>query len=239
MNTIKVERNNTKMIAHRGLSALETENTHAAFIAAGNRSYYGIECDIHKTQDNFFVVIHDDNTKRVAPINYEIKDTKYEDLISLNLYHTDSLTPKSYLKIPTFEEYLDICIRYDKVGVIEFKNEFLEADIAKVIDIVKNKNYLDKVIFISFHLNNLINVRKLYPTLPLQLLTSEYKEQVLCDCLNYKLDLDILHSALNQELVQFLHQQKIQVNVWTVNDLEVAKRLISWNVDYITTNILE
>ena len=39
------------MIAHRGVSGLEKENTMPAFVAAGNRSYYGIETDIHKTAD--------------------------------------------------------------------------------------------------------------------------------------------------------------------------------------------
>ena len=33
------------MIAHRGVSGLELENTCAAFVAAGNRSYFGIETD--------------------------------------------------------------------------------------------------------------------------------------------------------------------------------------------------
>jgi glycerophosphoryl diester phosphodiesterase len=29
------------------------------------------------------------------------------------------------------------------------------------------------------------------------------------------------------------------VNVWTVNQVEDAKRLSDWGVDYITTNIIE
>jgi glycerophosphoryl diester phosphodiesterase len=38
MDTIKIAKNNVKMVAHRGLSAIELENTNAAFIAAANRS---------------------------------------------------------------------------------------------------------------------------------------------------------------------------------------------------------
>ena len=56
MNTIKINANNTKIIAHRGLSGIEKENTNAAFVAAGNRSYYGIETDVHKTLDGKYVV---------------------------------------------------------------------------------------------------------------------------------------------------------------------------------------
>ena len=61
MNTIKFEKGNTLVVAHRGLSGIEPENTNAAFIAAGNRSYYGIETDIYKTADGKFVVNHDGN----------------------------------------------------------------------------------------------------------------------------------------------------------------------------------
>ena len=49
MNTIKVDRKNTLMVAHRGVSGIEKENTCAAFVAAGNRSYYGVETDVHRT----------------------------------------------------------------------------------------------------------------------------------------------------------------------------------------------
>ena len=44
------------MIAHRGLSGLERENSMKAFVAAVNRSFYGTECDIHLTKDKIFVI---------------------------------------------------------------------------------------------------------------------------------------------------------------------------------------
>ena len=66
MDTVKISHGNTKMIAHRGLSGIEQENTNAAFVAAGNRSYYGIETDVHRTADGQYVIIHDDTTARVT-----------------------------------------------------------------------------------------------------------------------------------------------------------------------------
>lgn len=51
MDTIKIDRNNVRLIAHRGLIGLEKENTCAAFVAAGNReSIFGIETDVHHTR---------------------------------------------------------------------------------------------------------------------------------------------------------------------------------------------
>ena len=68
MDTCKLNGRKPKMIAHRGVSKLERENTCAAFIAAGNRSYFGIETDVHVTADGQYVIIHDDTTTRVAGV---------------------------------------------------------------------------------------------------------------------------------------------------------------------------
>ena len=66
MNTIKFDKKNVRVVAHRGLSGIEVENTNSAFVAAGNRSYWGIETDIYKTADGNFVIGHDDNYKRIS-----------------------------------------------------------------------------------------------------------------------------------------------------------------------------
>ena len=112
MNTIKIDKKNTRLIAHRGLSGLERENTSAAFIAAGNRSYYGMETDIHLTKDNVFVISHDSNTKRVSPFTQEIKDTNYNDLAKIDYYELESNVTKPYLKMPTLKEYLEISKKF-------------------------------------------------------------------------------------------------------------------------------
>ena len=66
MDTIKINKNSVKMVAHRGLSGLEIENTNPAFTLAGKHSYYGIETDIRRTVDGRFVICHDDNLNRIA-----------------------------------------------------------------------------------------------------------------------------------------------------------------------------
>ena len=66
MNTIKIDKKGVQLVAHRGCSGLERENTASSFVAAGNRSYWGIESDVHKTVDGKYVIIHDDTTGRVA-----------------------------------------------------------------------------------------------------------------------------------------------------------------------------
>ena len=86
MNTIPFEKKEkVKMIAHRGVSGLEFENTCAAFVAAGNRSYYGIETDIHRTKDGQYIVYHDDNLVRLLGDERVVEEMTFEELRKLRL----------------------------------------------------------------------------------------------------------------------------------------------------------
>ena len=90
MNTIKLDNKQIKVIAHRGVSGLERENTYPAFIAAGNRSYFGIETDIHVTKDNKFIVSHDDNIKRVSGVDLIIEESNYDEFLTYTVYRNGS-----------------------------------------------------------------------------------------------------------------------------------------------------
>lgn len=239
MNTIKIKKDKTKMIAHRGLSGLEKENTLAAFIAAGNKSYYGMECDIHKTKDGEYVVIHDYDTKRVATVEKIIKDQTYDELKEVFLNDIIDGFPKPHLIIPRLEDYIDISIKYEKVCIIEFKGLFSEADIKEVFSIIEAKNYLNNCVFISFTLENLLIIRNFSKKIKLQYLTSKYDNEILNILINNKLDLDINYNTLTKEIVDELKANDILINVWTVDNPIVATMLVNWGVDYITSNILE
>ena len=80
MNTIKIDNKQVLMIAHRGVSGLEIENTCPAFIAAAVKTYYGIETDVHVTKDGRYLICHDDNILRVTGVDMIIEESNYEDL---------------------------------------------------------------------------------------------------------------------------------------------------------------
>ena len=239
MNTIKIQKGNTKMVAHRGVSGLELENTCAAFVAAGNRSYEGVETDVHVTSDGKFIIIHDDNTGRVAVDAMVVEQTDYETLRALQLKQTDGML-RTDLHLPSLEEYLSICKHYDKVCVLELKNPMEEEAVKGIIETCKAVYSLDKMIFISFAFQNMLYIRKYAPDAEAQYLLAEEITQTHIDSLaEHKLDLDSHYLAMSEELVKRLHDRGIRVNCWTVDDPEIAQRLVSWGVAYITSNILE
>lgn len=243
MDTIKIEHGKVKMIAHRGVSGLELENTCAAFVAAGNRSYFGIETDIHKTADGKYIVIHDDKTGRVADQNIVVEESTYGQLRALQLHEKDG-SVRADLVMPDLHEYLAVCKRYGKVAVLELKNPFDKDAVAEVVAICKAQCGLENTVFISFFFQNMLYVKEAAPEAKAQYLMSSKTDLANRPDLVEKLvgnhiDVDVEHVMLTKELINQLHDNGLEVNCWTVDDPKRAEELASWGVDYITTNILE
>lgn len=239
------QKQQVKMIAHRGLSGLETENTCAAFVAAANRSYFGIETDVHRTADGKFVVFHDDNLKRMADVELIVEQTDFDTLREVALFSTRFYKPagekRHDQRIPTLSEYIGICKQYDKTAVLELKNHFEKQDIFKICEEIEAQGWLDRVIFISFDFENLVFVREKHPTQAVQFLTGEVKDfdALIAKLKAHKFDWDAYHQTMTKELVDTCHNAGIRVNVWTVDELVDAERLIDIGVDFITSDILE
>lgn len=238
-NTLRIDRKNALMVAHRGLSGLEKENTNMAFVAAANRSYYGIETDIHPTADGRFVCIHDGNVKRVGIDNIDVESTTFDTLRAITLCDVDGKKGRVELRIPTLEEYIRTCRDYGKVGVLEIKGKFSRENLEKVVELIKAEEYLDGIIFIAFDIENLVILRELLPEQPCQYLISEFPDDLIDTLLKHRLDLDIYYPALTRENLDKCHENGIKVNVWTVDDPAEAEKFVSWGVDYITSNIVE
>ena len=238
MDTVKFKKRNVKVIAHRGLSGIEAENTNAAFVAAANRSYCGIETDVHKTLDGVFVVIHDDDTSRISDENIVIEENTYAELQKINIKDTDS-SLRCDLKIPTFGEYLRICSRYGKMAVVELKNSFCADDIKKIIAVVKAHCYLKNTVFISFDFDNLVSLRKELPDQKVQFLTKNFSDELLSKLTEHNFDIDIYYKSLTKEIIKKLKANNLEINCWTCNDKKCGEKLAALGADYITTNILE
>jgi len=241
MNTIKLTRKTAKIIAHRGVSGLERENTNAAFIAAGNRSYFGIETDVHLTADGEFIIIHDSTTGRVSDVDVNVEEKNLSELMSvqLNTIEGEAIPTRRDLVLPSPEEYISICKKYEKKAVLEIKNLLTSGQAKKLIDIVDSLDYLENTIFISFHWDSLVRVREHLPKQNIQFLTCEYDDSLIEKLKEYNFDLDIAYNQLTDSIIDKLHENGIKVNCWTVNDLNDGDTLAYNGVDFITTNILE
>lgn len=242
MDTIKIAcEKKPLMIAHRGCSGLERENTASAFVAAGNRSYWGIESDVHKTLDGKYIIIHDDTTARVAVDNLKVEESTFETLRRLTLRNKYShIKDRADLCLPSLQEYIEICKYYEKEAVLELKNAFAEEEIYEICDIIAGLDYLDHTTFISFCYDNLVYLRRKLPTQSAQYLIGGKGPMNWMELLQKEhLDLDVYYKMLTKEIVDECHANGIKINCWTVDDKDCAEKLAAWGVDCITTNILE
>lgn len=240
MNTTKFNNKTTKVVAHRGLSGIERENTNAAFIAAGNRSYFGIETDIHVSLDGEFVVAHDSSMARVSGSSLVIEESTLAQLRGITLYEKNGETKDRYdLHVSTITEYVRICKTYEKVCVLELKGYFGKENLKKLIAQIKEEDYLENIIFIAFDWNNLIDLKAVYPEATMQFLCSEISLETLPELVKNNFSLDINYKGITQEIIDYLHENNLVVNVWTVDDKDEAERLVEMGVDFITTNICE
>lgn len=239
MDTIKFEKKNTRVVAHRGLSGIEVENTNSAFVAAGNRSHWGIETDIYRTADGKFVIGHDDNYKRLSGEEIFLEKETLERLRQVVFFDKDGTKNRVDLRPATLENYLSIVKKYEKHAVLELKSDFTDEEIARIIEIIREYDYLDNLTFISFNYDNLLRVRKILPNQSAQYLFWKITDAEIERLVRDKIDVDVWVVELTKEQIEACHRAGLVVNCWTVDDPKKAEELASWGIDIITSNILE
>ena len=141
------------VIGHRGTAAHAPQNTNAAFQTAYRMKADGIETDLQLTADNVLVVNHnyfiDDNSNGSGAGC----DMAYDELVKYDYgaYKDEKFAGE---KILTIDELLDIVKDFEIIN-LELKSALHKDEpFAKtVVDAVDRKGLTDKVIFSSFDVN--------------------------------------------------------------------------------------
>lgn len=239
MDTIKFAKGSIKMVAHRGVSGIECENTCPAFVFAGARSYWGVETDVHITKDGKYIICHDDDIHRVSGVSMVIEQSDFDELRKIQLTNPRNGETRKDLFLPTVEEYVSICKKYGKECVLEIKSDFTVPQMQGLIDIINEVGYLDGVTFISFLRPAMESLRAILPDHKAQLLVWRSDDDDLAFMDKWNLDMDVSWGALTKEFADKVHEHGHKINCWTVDTVEAAEKMKDWGVEYITTNILE
>ena len=218
----------TFVLAHRGASRAERENTVLAFRAAGDMGADGVELDVRLTADRHLVVHHDPR----------LEDGR--DICALQ--HSELPA-----HIPTMTEALDAC-----AGMwvnVEIKNDEREPDfdftdaVAEVVaHALLERKENSRFLISSFRRETIDKVREVAPELRTAWLTTVVApndaENIIDDLVRGG------HSALHpwvglltKELIDLCHARGIQVNTWTCDDEVRMAELIAWKTDAICTNV--
>lgn len=217
------------IIGHRGASdAYAPENTMPAFDIAANCGA-AIETDIQTSADGIPVLIHDDDTLRTTG-----KPGKVAVLPASVLRQRSAAaltaTPAAFVPIPLLQEYL---ARYAGHSLLapEIKAGDMVA-IVRQLRVVAPRG----VLVHSFGEGQLQRARELAPELRLELDSSERVPIQRLAALGVW-SIGLWYEQVTVDYVAACHELGIRVIAWTVNDLAIARRLVTeLHVDGIVTD---
>ncbi|MEY2400248.1 MAG: glycerophosphoryl diester phosphodiesterase [Ilumatobacteraceae bacterium] len=213
-----------EVLAHRGASNLERQNTIEAFRLAGNMGADAVELDVRRTSDGSLVVHHDPTLAD----GRAIVDVRAADLPGY---------------IPPLQAALDAC---SGMWVnVEIKNDPSEPDFDP-IDRIADRTVAellargedDRWLISSFRLETIDRCRALAGSIRTAWLVTEVPDDVIATMVGRG------HAALHpwvgilrRSHIDVCHGAGIQVNTWTCDDPVRIAELVDWGVDGICTNV--
>lgn len=235
-----------KIIAHRGASYEAPENTISSAKLAMVQNADALEVDIHLTNDNEIVVIHDANIERTAGIKGNVKDFS---LSELKQYEFGSWKDKKWKgeKIPTLKEILQLLppekaifieIKSGAECLPELKKLFIELNILN-----------NRIVLMDFNFETVKKAKSMFPDVEVLFLyefklftTSVNKkdqlENIIKMAVDYKIDgLNIENvKQLDADFIKKANDNGLKCYCWTVDNHKRAKYLIDSGIDGIATN---
>lgn len=209
------------IIAHRGASGYEFENSMSAFKKAIELKADMIETDAQITSDGKIVLNHDNSIKHTTGNKGKISKLSFEELRKIPL--------KNGEVIPTYSELLDLC-----KGKIEINLEIKARRIEKkVIDITLQHDMLENVVFSCFSLKTLTKIKELNPKARigyLIIVEGTFMARFnfwMTKILNAKVEsINPFHTFISTKLVEEAHKHGILIYPWTINDAAKITNLI-------------
>lgn len=239
MNTIKIDKYFRGMVAHNGLSGIETENTIFAFLAAANRSYHGISCELSLSKDNKYIITGCDSLLKYGLLNLDIPSFSYAELKKFSLVDRKTGNLNEFVFIPQLEDFLSICKAYQKTMFIRIKDDMDIEVVGKLDTYFKEYGVEDNYHLIAENKKHLQVLRKVFPGHVLFYHARFVDDDTLDYCQKHGINLYLDHHKLKKELIKDMHLVGLKVITGVVNEKETAEKMIKYDVDYLFTSILE
>jgi glycerophosphoryl diester phosphodiesterase len=210
------------VIAHRGASGYEYENSRAAFRRAVMLDADGIELDIHATADGGIVVHHDFEIPGVGTI------------AQLTLAQARDVRLRNGETMPLLSEILELVGQRDVW--VEVKTLQQQYD-AKLLDVLDRGPFPERYAVHSFDHGMVRRLGEARPSLPRGILLSEYSSNAVetMRSTGAKTLWQEWHHV-DRDLVRQVHQAGGCLVAWTVNEIGDLDRMVSLGVDGLCGN---
>lgn len=232
------------IVMHRGYMHDPTnipENSIPAFETAGELNAWMLETDIRETTDGYFVLMHDATVDRTTDGTGSIASMTYAETQELNLIGGDGT-----LKIPTLEQCLEVCKKWNIGAVLEVKGISDGANsLLSILSIVRDYGMLDKVIFLFNSTTDMDDFRSINTSIPICFnveAIADYDNEIetarhYVNCgIAYRSqqDSDIWYPT--SETIKKCHQNNLFVNVWVSSSWSAQQSIFARGADFVTSN---
>jgi glycerophosphoryl diester phosphodiesterase len=228
------------ILGHRGAKNYAPENTLAAFILALEQGADGVELDAKLSADGHVVVHHDTTVERTTDGSGRVSQLALDALRELDAgsFFSEKFRGE---KVPTLDEVFETIGKRAYINV-ELTNYFTPCDrlVEKVCELVRRHALQKRILFSSFYAGNLKKAAAFLPEVPRGLLALKNWKGAWARSFGFAFgNYDALHPYLTDvtvQQVQRVHRLHRRINVWTVDQEEDIRRLISWGVDGFITS---
>ena len=226
-----------KIIAHRGASFDAPENTMAAVKLGWAQNADAVEVDVHLSKDQRLMVIHDKDTRRTSGKDLLVKDTNSDELRKLEV---GSFKDVKYSgeKIPYLEEVF-ASLPVGKQLFVEIK---CGAEAVPVLKSLIEKYPVEgEIVVISFNYDVITAMDEHLPEVPAYWLIGRLDFKSWDDIVEKTkeagaIGLNLHHSLIDKKSMKIFKKAGFPVYCWTVDDPDVAKKMVELGVKGITTN---
>lgn len=229
----------TQIIAHRGNSATEPENTLRSFLRAEELGSQHIECDIQVCASGDLVVIHDDDVARVTNGVGKVALKTFEELAQLQCLYADGVMSDE--KIPKLADVYDQ-LQPETHIFIEMKGAATGTALAHFLkDRMAHDNQVaSRTLVSSFNKYELAIFRNLMPDIRTAVTVwgtpSDDEIALYASWGTHALHINHEYGDVTERLIHQVHAQGMQVHVYTVDSRELATQLLTLGADMIFTN---
>ena len=232
------------IVAHRGASRDAPENTIPAFQLAWEQGADAIEADFHLSKDGEIVCFHDADTERVAGTQLVVRQSTLAELKQLDVGATHGVAFNG-TRIPTIAEVFATIPQGKKI-FIEVK---CGAEIIPTLlnEIDQSGLTQEQIVVISFNKQVIQQLKIKAPQYKASWLCSFKKQEtgeitpslatVLKTLKQIQADGLSSNTAVPASVIEAVSQQGYEWHVWTINDLNTARRMQALGVLSITTDV--
>ncbi len=224
-----------RVFAHRGYSGLYPENTMLAFDKAREAGCKAMELDVHLSKDGHLVIIHDEMLDRTTNAKGLVCSYALSELQTFNAGTAEEFQP-----IPSLETYCKWAKEHGIFTNIEIKTNLIYYPFIedKVLGMLKKYDLVEHSLISSFNHGSVIRMRQLSPEIQCAFLVGgRGLANVGSYAKNFKVEYYHPDGAfLTKAAVDECKAQGVGLNVWTIDDLGLLQKMITWNVDGVFTN---